>query len=36
MEALGDKLKKENQAHVEWVDDDNAAGIRRYIIAGEC
>ena len=29
MEALGDKLKKENQAHVEWVDDDNAAGIRR-------
>jgi hypothetical protein len=28
-EALGDKLKKENQAPVEWVDDDNEAGIRR-------
>ena len=28
-EALGDKLQKENQASVEWVDEDNAAGIRR-------
>jgi hypothetical protein len=28
-EALGDKLKKENQAPVEWVDDDNETGIRR-------
>jgi hypothetical protein len=27
-EALDDKLKKENQAPVEWVDDD-AAEIRR-------
>ena len=28
-EALDDKLKKENQASVEWVDDDDAAEIRR-------
>jgi hypothetical protein len=28
-EALGDKLQKENQASVEWVDDDDAAEIRR-------
>ena len=27
--ALGDKLQKENQASVEWVDDDDAAEIRR-------
>jgi len=28
LNALNDKLKKHNQAPVEWVDDD-AAGIRR-------
>jgi uncharacterized membrane protein YgcG len=28
-EALGDKLQKENQASVKWVDDDDAAEIRR-------
>ena len=28
LNALNDKLKKQNQAPVEWVDDD-AAGIRR-------
>jgi len=28
LNTLNDKLKKENQAPVEWVDDD-AAGIRR-------
>ena len=28
LKALNDKLKKQNQAPVEWTDDD-AAGIRR-------